>query len=113
MFGLLERDLEYIQMAMEKYKEIDRAVIFGSRAMGNYKKGSDVDISIFGQNITNETLYRLDDLLNQEYPLPYFFDILQYEEINNINLKNHIDTYGSEVYRKMESNINSQVIQDS
>ncbi|MEK3988484.1 nucleotidyltransferase family protein [Robertmurraya sp. FSL R5-0851] len=113
MFGLLELDLEYIQMAMKKFNEIDRAVIFGSRAMGNFKKGSDVDISIYGQNITNETLYRLNDLLNEEYPLPYFFDILHYEGINNINLKNHIDTYGSEVYKKMDSNIISKVIKDS
>lgn len=112
MFGLLERDLEYIQMAMERFKEIDRAVIFGSRAMGNYKKGSDVDISIYGQTITNETLCRLDDLLNEEYPLPYFFDILHYEEINNISLKNHIDTYGSEVYKKTDRNSISQVIKD-
>lgn len=84
-------------------------IIFGSRALGNYKKGSDVDITISGQDITNETIYRLDDLLNEEYPLPYFFDLLHYEQINNENLKNHIDTFGKELYRKSKSNISSRV----
>ncbi|MFE7149808.1 nucleotidyltransferase domain-containing protein [Heyndrickxia sporothermodurans] len=102
MFGLLDRDFEYIQRAMENLKEIDKAIIFGSRALGNYKKGSDVDIAISGKNVTSKTLYQLDDLLNEEFPLPYFFDIVQYEEINNENLKNHIDTFGREIYRKSE-----------
>ena len=48
MCGLLDRDIKYIRKALEKYDEIEKAVIFGSRAMGNYKKGSDVDIAIDG-----------------------------------------------------------------
>lgn len=84
MFGLLDRDFEYIRRAMENLKEIDKAIIFGSRALGNYKKGSDVDIAISGKNVTSETLYQLDDLLNEEFSLPYFFDIVQYEEIMKI-----------------------------
>jgi predicted nucleotidyltransferase len=112
MFGLLDRDMEYIHKALGKFKEIDRAVIFGSRSMGNYKKGSDVDIAISGQSITKETLYRLDDLLNEEYPLPYFFDLLHYEEINNVNLINHIDSFGIELYNKTESKNISSVTND-
>jgi hypothetical protein len=52
------------------------------------------------QQITRKTLPY--NLLNEEYPLPYFFDILHYEEINNENLKKHIDTYGKELYKKDE-----------
>lgn len=102
MFGLWERDLEYINKALKQLKEIDKAVIFGSRVMGNYKIGSDVDIAIVGAAVTSETISRLDDLLNEEYPLPYFFDILHYEEIKNENLKKHIDTLGKELYHKKE-----------
>ena len=50
MFGLLDRDIKYIIKALEQHDEIEKAVIFGSRAMGNYKKGSDVDIAIIGEN---------------------------------------------------------------
>lgn len=103
MFGLLDRDIEYIQRALGEFEEIGKAVIFGSRAIGNYKKGSDVDIAIIGKEITSRTLYRLDDLLNEVYPLPYFFDILHYEEMSNINLKEHIDRFGKLIYSKSEN----------
>lgn len=100
MFGLLDRDIEYIQKALQSFDEVDKAVIFGSRAMGNYKRGSDVDLAVFGANITMETICGIDDLLNEEYPLPYFFDVLHYEKINNEKLKHHIDTMGKELYHK-------------
>lgn len=100
MFGLIERDIEYIVKAMKQFSEIEKAIIFGSRAMGNYKKGSDVDIAIVGEGINSKTLYKLDDYLNEVYPLPYFFDILQYSSITNENLKNHIDSKGKIIYEK-------------
>lgn len=100
MFGLLDHDLNYILKALRSLEEIDSAKIFGSRAMGNYKKGSDVDIAIIGKSISSTTISKLDELLNEEYPLPYFFDILHYEEINNEKLIEHIDAVGKELYRK-------------
>lgn len=98
MFGLLETDIDYILRALRNFEEIDRAIIFGSRAMGNYKKGSDIDLVISGEAVTRKTLFELNELLNEEYPLPYFFDLLIYDEINNENLKKHIDTVGKEIY---------------
>ena len=100
MFGLLDRDMHYIEKALKECKEIDKAIVFGSRALGNYKNGSDVDIAIIGKAVTEETLYHLHDLLNEQYPMPYFFDLLHYEEINNEKLKKHIDTVGKELYLK-------------
>ena len=100
MFGLIERDIEYIVKAMKQFNEIEKAIVFGSRAMGNYKKGSDVDIAIIGEGIDSNTIYKLDDYLNEVYPLPYFFDILQYNSIANENLKNHIDNEGKIIYEK-------------
>jgi len=100
MFGLIERDLSYISRALKQFDEIERSVIFGSRAMGNYKKGSDVDIAIIGKDVSSNTLFKVHELLNEEYPLPYFFDILNYHEITNEQLKAHIDAEGKEVYRK-------------
>ena len=47
MYGLLDRDIKYIIKALEQHDEIEKAIIFGSRAMGNYKKGSDVDIDVY------------------------------------------------------------------
>jgi predicted nucleotidyltransferase len=100
VFGLLKGDIDLIIKALANFKEIDRALIFGSRTMGNYKKGSDVDIAIFGETVTRKTMYDLNELLNEEYPLPYFFDLLHYEEIKNEKLVKHIDEFGIEVYSK-------------
>lgn len=100
MFGLLDRDIQYINEAISRFKNIERAVIFGSRAMGNYKKGSDVDIAIFGKHITREEIFKLDDYLNEILPLPYFFDIHHYENISNDNLKKHIDDEGEIVFER-------------
>ncbi|MEW9676267.1 hypothetical protein ABRT01_08815 [Lentibacillus sp. L22] len=68
--------------------------------MGNYKKGSDVDIAIVGEEVTRKTVSELHFLLNEEYPLPYFFDVVHYEGITNKSLIRHINTEGVEMYRR-------------
>ncbi|MDC3424591.1 nucleotidyltransferase domain-containing protein [Aquibacillus sp. 3ASR75-11] len=99
MFGLIKSDIQYITSALEKFDEIKCGIIFGSRAMGNYKRGSDIDLAIKGEGINSKTLYKLSDLLNEVYPLPYFFDIVHYEAVSNTNLKSHIDNEGKIIYK--------------
>ena|SRR6056297_1738681 len=55
MYGLRERDLEYIHAALSKCPQVEKAIIFGSRALGNYKKGSDIDLAKRGKKI-NESI---------------------------------------------------------
>ncbi|MEZ0116887.1 UNVERIFIED_ORG: putative nucleotidyltransferase [Heyndrickxia coagulans] len=100
MYGLLERDMQYILQALKKFNEIECAILFGSRATGNYKNGSDVDIAIRGEKVTDNVIFELNDLLNEVYPIPYFFDILHYEEIHNEKLLDHIDKKGIVLYQK-------------
>lgn len=102
MFGLLEKDINYIIEALSKFPEIEKGIIFGSRAMGNYKKGSDIDLALIGRNITNNILFKVDDYLNEIYPIPYFFDILHYENISNENLVKHIDECGKIIYERID-----------
>ncbi len=101
MHGLLKRDLDYIKLASSKYKEISKVVLFGSRAMGNHKRASDVDIALMGKDVTSQTVLRLYDDLNEEYPLPYFFDVIDYKEVSNEDLKDHIDNVGKVIYSKL------------
>lgn len=100
MYGLTEKDLMYILDGIRKYSEINKAIIFGSRAIGNYKKGSDIDLAITGDKITKDILNELDDYLNEACPIPYFFDLLHYESLSNENLKKHIDEYGKIIYEQ-------------
>lgn len=103
MYGLLERDFKCIKEAISKYDEIEEVIIFGSRAMGNYKKASDVDIAIIGDRISRKTVRRFSDDLNEEYPLPYFFDVIDYNEISNEDLKEHIHNVGKTIYNKSDN----------
>ena len=94
-FGLKTEDLEIIIQIIRKYPEISSAVIFGSRAMGNYKKGSDVDIALKGDNVS-KIVHKVSGELNDESPLPYMFDIISYETENQA-LKEHIDQVGKRI----------------
>ena len=98
MFGLLERDFKFILKAISAYPEIEEVIIFGSRAMGNYKKGSDIDLAIKGEKVDQRIVRRLSDELEEEYPLPYFFDIVNYNEINDKEFKRHIDSVGKTIW---------------
>ncbi|HTG65154.1 MAG TPA: nucleotidyltransferase domain-containing protein, partial [Flavobacterium sp.] len=73
MFGIYPKSyLEIIQI-LEKYPSIEKVVIYGSRAKGNAREGSDIDITLFG-NPTYQDLSELRDDLEDSY-IPYLFDI--------------------------------------
>ena len=76
-YGLTERDLAHILSALRQFPQIEQALIFGSRAKGTCKTGSDVDLAIKGKAITYQDVTRLSDLLNERFPLPYFFQTWQ------------------------------------
>ena len=65
MFGLLQRNLDYINMSISRLLEIKTVIIFGSRAMENYKKGSDINLAILGNNISSETIRKLNEELKK------------------------------------------------
>ena len=102
-FGIPERSKDLILRSLAKWPEIERASIFGSRAMGNFKHGSDVDLVIYGPRITEAIRSHLSTDLNEELPLPYFFDVVHYESVECSDLKAHIDTKGKELYRQNEN----------
>lgn len=95
--GLTETDIKHLKAAIEQFPEIEDAAIFGSRAKGNYKKASDVDLAVKGRAVTPETIQKLNFLLNEELPLPYFFDVVHYESLENQLLVEHIDRVGKSI----------------
>lgn len=94
-FGLRDKDLDYIMQSILQFPEIEKAAIFGSRAKGNNKPGSDVDIAIWGNDVSFSTVAKLHAILEEESPMPYFFDIVDYTHLNHLELKRHIDRAGS------------------
>ena len=99
-FGLTENDLAYIISVISEFDEIEKAVIFGSRAKGNYKAASDVDIAVFGDDISFSIIAHLHSRLEEEGPLPYLFDVVDYTHSTHRELKEHIERIGKIIYLK-------------
>lgn len=100
MFGLSENALSIIQNELASHIEIEQASIFGSRAKGNHKPGSDIDIAIIGKNLDALLALNINGKLNESSPLPFRFDIVNYNDISNPDLKSHIDRVGKIFYKR-------------
>jgi predicted nucleotidyltransferase len=98
-YGLTEQDISIIIDTLSHERKVDKAIIFGSRAKGTYKPGSDVDIALKG-DLTFEDISRISYLLNEETNMPYKFDILNYQTIKEPALTEHIDRIGIELYSR-------------
>ena len=98
-YGLTEEQWEKIKNVFAANTRINRVVLYGSRAKGNYKPFSDVDITLVGDELTHEDLNRvilaIDDLL-----LPYQFDISLFHILKNAELIDHINRRGIVIYER-------------
>lgn len=92
-FGLKESDIELIKKVFSNYPEVEKVILYGSRAKGTYKPASDIDLTLLGDKLNLTTLQKieidLDDLL-----LPYFFDVSIFNQISNPDLVEHIERVG-------------------
>lgn len=104
-YGLSQADMQQIVQAVQKFPQIECACIFGSRAKGNFKSGSDVDIAISGEEISPEVVTRLGVILNEETPLPYYFDIVHIQSLTDSSLKEHIGRVGQWFYEGSKTRI--------
>lgn len=107
-FGLKENVIQRIQNIFAAFPQVDEAVLYGSRAKGNYRPGSDIDLTLKGEelnlSVLNKISSQLDDLL-----LPYTFDLSIYRSIDNLELIDHISRVGVSFYRKNMKNILGKV----
>jgi type I restriction enzyme, S subunit len=98
-FGLDDITIEAIQKVFENYSKVDEVMVFGSRAKGNYKEGSDIDLTVKGNNITLNDILSLGGNL-EDLNLPYKFDLLDYSTIKEKALVEHIDRVGIQFYKR-------------
>ncbi len=97
-FGLPQKTITQLKSVFKKYPEITQVKIYGSRATGQYRRGSDIDLAFFsrsGKDLSSNLLWELDDL-----PTPYLFDLVNYNTLDENPLKEEIDKYGTVLYRK-------------
>ena len=97
-FGLPDKTIEAINNLFASFKEIDKVKIFGSRARGDFKRGSDIDLALCGE--INEKLLRHITSELDELPTPYKFDVVNYNDIENTALRQNIDNDGKIFFKK-------------
>ncbi len=100
MFGLDNKTIQDIRDAFSKNPLIEKVILYGSRAKGNYRTGSDIDITLIGEDLSlNNSVYPLMDAI-EDLCLPYMFDISVFSQIDDENLIEHINRVGKVFYEK-------------
>jgi predicted nucleotidyltransferase len=103
-FGLSANTITQLHSVLAQHPHIERAVVYGSRAKGNYKPGSDIDLTLHaaeGAHIDYRELgtifEEIDDLL-----LPYTVDLSVFDQLSNAELREHIERVGQVLYARGE-----------
>lgn len=95
--GLSEQTIAAIRGVLAAFPEVEKAVLYGSRAKGSYKRGSDIDLTLFGADLSDRALSRiywaLDDLL-----LPNKIDLSRFSDLRQPALIDHIQRVGLPIY---------------
>ena len=92
-FGLSPLEIEKIKEVFSRYVQVQKVIIFGSRATGNQKPSSDIDFTLMGENIGLSQVYAIENDLD-ELLLPFNIDICIYHQIKDENFLNHINQHG-------------------
>jgi type I restriction enzyme S subunit len=101
--SLTETHWKSVHKALADIPEIERAVLFGSRAMGTFSPTSDVDMVLYGDSLTLQQELKLTAVLNEIDPL-LEFDVLRFKTITSTALLEHIEKYGVVVYETKNHN---------
>ena len=101
-FGLRGSDMVIVLAILKEFPQVQEALIFGSRAKGNFRNGSDVDIAVKGPGLDLEIVSAISYRLNEETSLPYKFDILDYQSFHNPELTDHRNRIGVSVYKRKQ-----------
>jgi uncharacterized protein len=99
-FGLRDSDMAEIIAVLERFPEIESAKIFGSRAKGTERPGSDVDIALVGDGVGFDIVAKVRALLEEQSTMPYLFDIVDLTHLTHESLREHIERVGVAIYEK-------------
>jgi len=101
-YGLPQSTIQKICAVLGRYPTVEKAILYGSRAKGNYKNGSDIDLTLQGEDLSLNVVYKiLDDL--DELLLPYTIDLSIFDNIGDPDVIEHIQRVGVTFYDKSEA----------
>lgn len=94
-FGLDPNIIKSLKVLITKNSKVEKIILYGSRAKGNYKDGSDIDLTIKGPLLNTTDLLKLQDDI-EDLMLPYKADLSLFHQIENQGLIEHILRVGVE-----------------
>jgi uncharacterized protein len=97
--GLTEATLKKIQTVLADFPQVEKAVLYGSRAKGTFKPRSDIDLTLLGPELTFKLLARIDAALD-DLLLPYEIDLSVFHDLSQPDLLDHIRRVGLALYEK-------------
>ncbi len=98
-FGLPDSTLLAIRRILADFPAVEKAVVYGSRAKGTFKPGSDIDLTLFGDGLDLTILGRIATRLD-ESPIPYMVDLSLFDRLDSAQLREHIARVGKLFYVK-------------
>lgn len=98
-FGLPDATLTAIRRILAGFPAVTKAVLYGSRAKGNYRPGSDIDLSLFGESLDLRILGEIAAQL-AESPIPYQVDLSLWALLDHAKLREHIERVGVVFYQR-------------
>lgn len=99
MFGLSTYTIHALWEVFRRYPEVERAILYGSRAKGGYRVGSDIDLTLEGAELNLTILQKIEwDI--EELLLPYKIDLSLLENIRSLELLDQIKQTGKVFYSK-------------
>ncbi len=97
--GLSGKTLNTIRNILRSHPEVDVAILFGSRAKGTYRPGSDIDLSLVGANLSHQILLRIMSEFDDS-SIPYLVDLSMFDQIGDAAVRSHIHRMGQILYQK-------------
>ncbi|MDE0469883.1 MAG: nucleotidyltransferase domain-containing protein [Candidatus Poribacteria bacterium] len=98
--GLSDQTLQKIRDVFVRYPQVEEAVLYGSRARGDYKNGSDIDLTLRGSaELTHTILSQIANDLDDQL-LPYTIDLSIFKNIRNPEMIEQIERVGVALYKK-------------
>ena len=99
-YGLSDKHIVAIQSIFKAYPKVSKAILYGSRAKGNYRPASDIDLTLQGEALDYSDLVAIDTALD-DLLLPYTMDLSIYQQIENPDLIEHIARVGLPFYVRL------------
>ncbi|MET0541138.1 MAG: nucleotidyltransferase domain-containing protein [Variovorax sp.] len=96
-FGLSPVSLEALRTLLARYARVQRVDVYGSRAMDRFRPGSDIDLALRGDALTEADLLAIEREID-DLDLPWKVDLALYDQIEDAALRDHIDRVGRAMY---------------